>query len=143
MSNNSQLRVTEIISSDQEKVLYPTAVYFLYGFAKMLLSIDIRSQSDFLTILQSKAEEMEGLSQTVGSLYQMVKQNELECYESLREYIRILLENSEKLERRSTKSCQSFISAVNYGCQKVKIICQIVYEFNFNYGIAEALQQLI
>ena len=143
LSTNPHLKTTELFSKEKEKILYPTAINFLYGFIKILLNIDMKSHADLLTILKAKAEELENVSETIGGLVETIRHKELKCYEPLREYIKILIRTSGKYEIRSTKSSSDFVKAVGYGCQKVKVICQIVYELNSNHGIIEPLEQLI
>ena len=140
LASNSHLKITEIFSYNREKILYPSAVFFIYGFIKILLHIDFQEYSELLTILKTKALEMESLSETLASLYDIVKRNELHCFGCLRDYAEILIKNSGKLERKSTKSSRDFIEAVGLGSEKAKIICQIVYELDHNYRVGEALE---
>ena len=93
-----------------------------------------------LTILKTKAEEMESMADTIGNLYQIIKQNELRCYSLLREYIKVLLKISCRAEKEAAHSSEDFSVAVQKNRLKIKTICQIVHEFDCNYGIKEVLQ---
>jgi gluconate kinase len=94
-----------------------------------------------LQTLQSQAQYMESLAETLTNIFQIIKAKQLSCYPLLRDYIEVM----RRSDPWSTPTLQKYPhiwSEVEKQKEKVGTISQIIYEFDHNYSIREPLQEL-